>query len=36
VTQAILVDDRGTVYMTPQMQQRVRFEQAPARVVIGD
>jgi len=36
VTQAILVDDQGTVYMTPQMQQRVRFEQAPARVVIGD
>jgi FAD:protein FMN transferase len=36
VTQAILVDDRGTVYMTPQMQSRVRFERPPPSVVIGD
>jgi len=35
VTQAILVDDQGTVYMTPGMQARVRFEQPPTRVVIG-
>lgn len=36
VTLALLVDDQGTVYMTPQMQRRVRFEQPPARVVIGE
>jgi FAD:protein FMN transferase len=36
VTQAILVDDRGTVYITPEIQKRVRFEQAPARVVVGN
>ncbi len=36
VTQAILVDDQGTVYMTPQMQARVRFEQPPAKLVIGN
>jgi len=35
VTQAILVDDQGTVYMTPEMQKRVRFEQPPAKIVIG-
>ena len=34
VTQAILVDDQGTVYITPQMQERVRFEQTPAKVVV--
>lgn len=36
VTQAILVDGQGTVYMTPQMQARVRFEQPPARIVIAE
>jgi thiamine biosynthesis lipoprotein len=36
VTQAILVDDEGTVYITPQMQGRVRFEQPPAKVVVGE
>jgi thiamine biosynthesis lipoprotein len=36
VTQAILVDDQGTVYMTPRMQARVRFDQHPARVVIAE
>ncbi len=35
VTQAILVGDQGTVYMTPEMQQRVRFEQPPDGVLIG-
>ena len=33
VTQAILVDDQGTVYLTPQMQGRVRFQTPPARLV---
>jgi hypothetical protein len=36
VTQAILVDDQGTVYMTPQMQDRIRFEQPPGKLVIGE
>jgi thiamine biosynthesis lipoprotein len=35
VTHAILVDDQGTVYLTPQMQGRVQFQTPPARLVIG-
>ncbi len=36
VTQAILVDDQGTVYLTRQMQERVQFQTPPARVLVSD
>ncbi len=36
VTLALLVDDQGTVYITPQMQERVRFEQPPTKLIVGD
>jgi len=32
----MLVDDGGTVYMSPAMQQRVIFTSPPAKIVIGD
>jgi thiamine biosynthesis lipoprotein len=35
VTHAILVDDQGTVYLTPQMQGRVQYQTPPARLVVG-
>jgi thiamine biosynthesis lipoprotein len=33
---ALLVDDRGTVYLTPGMRDRVVFEEEPARIVVQD
>ncbi|CAK0754098.1 FAD:protein FMN transferase [Gammaproteobacteria bacterium] len=36
LTSVLLVDDKGTVYMTPEMQRRVHFEREPARVVVKD
>ena len=34
LTSVLLVDARGTVYMTPEMRRRVHLEQEPARVVV--
>lgn len=33
---ALLVDDTGTLYMTPGMRERVHFEQPPARILIQE
>ena len=35
VTLALMVDDKGTVYMTPGMRERVSFEEEPPRVLIA-
>jgi thiamine biosynthesis lipoprotein len=35
IDQAILIDDQGTVYMTPKMEKRVAFEQRPKKLVIS-
>jgi thiamine biosynthesis lipoprotein len=32
----LLVDDKGTAYMTPEMRKRVVFEQQPAKEVVKD
>jgi thiamine biosynthesis lipoprotein len=37
VEAAMLVDDAGTVYMSPAMQQRIEFTgESPAKIVVGD
>ncbi len=35
VTQVMLVDDQGTVYLTPEMRRRIVFVKKPERVVVS-
>ncbi len=36
IRHVMLVDDAGTVYMTPSMVERVQFQSEPARIVVGE
>ncbi|CAK0765499.1 FAD:protein FMN transferase [Gammaproteobacteria bacterium] len=36
LTTVLLVDEQGTVYMTPEMQRRVHFEREPSRIVVKE
>ena len=36
LTQVMLVDENGTVYITPEMRKRIEFQQEVPKVVVSE